>query len=131
VATASEQQTSGVGQINTAVSQMDRITQSNAANAEESASASEQLSAQALELKEMVEQLSLMVNGASARQATPVKRPQVKKAAAPAPARAPAAPKRVQQPPPPPPPMGFEALPSHPVDPKDLIPLDDSELKQF
>ncbi len=138
VATASEQQTSGVTQINTAVSQMDRITQSNAANAEESASASEELSAQAIELNEMVEQLGRMVNGAGARVA---KQPVVRKAAqksapkarasapkAPLPRAAPSsAPRRSVSPPPPPP--GFEHLPS--VDPKELIPLDDSELKSF
>ncbi|MDP1825533.1 MAG: methyl-accepting chemotaxis protein [Archangium sp.] len=66
VATASAQQTSGVAQINTAVGQMDRITQSNAANAEESASASEELSAQAVDLNSMVAELAQLVNGASA-----------------------------------------------------------------
>jgi methyl-accepting chemotaxis protein len=69
VATASEQQTSGVTQINTSVSQMDRITQSNAANAEESASASEELSAQAMELNELVAALVSLVNGDGADQA--------------------------------------------------------------
>ncbi|MDP3151920.1 MAG: methyl-accepting chemotaxis protein [Archangium sp.] len=140
VATASEQQTSGVGQINTSVSQMDRITQSNAANAEESASASEELSAQAIELNEMVEQLSRLVNGAGAGShvQAEVKKPAKRavshapSAGAPAQARKPAGASAVR---PPPraaaPAAGFEALPSHPVDPKDLIPLDDSELKQF
>ena len=46
-----------VEQINTAVTQMDQVTQSNAANAEESASASEEFSAQAEELKGMVVEL--------------------------------------------------------------------------
>jgi len=64
VATASEQQAAGIDQINTAVSQMDQITQSNAANSEESASASEELSAQASELNDMVLQLIGIVNGA-------------------------------------------------------------------
>ena len=66
VATASDQQASGVTQINTAVSQMDRITQSNAANAEESASASEELSAQATELHELVGSLLRLVHGNAA-----------------------------------------------------------------
>ena len=65
-ATASDQQASGVTQINTAVSQMDRITQSNAANAEESASASEELSAQATELHELVGSLLRLVHGSAA-----------------------------------------------------------------
>ena len=37
VASASREQTQGITQINTAVSQMDKVTQSTAANAEESA----------------------------------------------------------------------------------------------
>ncbi|MFZ5441114.1 MAG: methyl-accepting chemotaxis protein [Myxococcota bacterium] len=142
VATASEQQTTGVGQINTAVSQMDRITQSNAANAEESASAAEELSAQAVELNQMVEHLGRLVNGAGATtvpgHAAPRKAhrapAQAPRAPALAPARAPqaAAPAHASAPRPPPPPAGFQPLHSAPpVDPKELIPLDDSELKQF
>jgi len=63
VATASEQQAAGIDQINTAVSQMEQITQRNAANSEESASASEELSAQASELNAMVFELIRTVNG--------------------------------------------------------------------
>ncbi|MHC4611781.1 MAG: methyl-accepting chemotaxis protein, partial [Planctomycetota bacterium] len=44
---ASEEQAQGVEQVNTAVGQMDKVTQQNAAGAEECASASEELSAQA------------------------------------------------------------------------------------
>ncbi len=141
VATASEQQTSGVTQINTAVSQMDRITQSNAANAEESASASEELSAQAVELNDMVEQLGRLVNGVGAEQAHHVARKPAAKAHKPAvqakaaighrpPAKA-ALPAPRRTAPPPPPAHGFEPMQSANVDPKDLIPLDDSELKSF
>lgn len=61
VATGSDEQAQGIEQINIAVSQMDRVTQSNAANAEESASASEELSAQAKELNEMVSVLVQIV----------------------------------------------------------------------
>ncbi|MGC4115298.1 MAG: methyl-accepting chemotaxis protein [Myxococcales bacterium] len=63
VSTASAQQVNGIDQINTAVAQMDKVTQSNAANAEESASASEELSAQATELNDMVVSLIRIVNG--------------------------------------------------------------------
>ncbi len=63
IAEASNEQASGIEQINTAVGQMDQVTQSNAANAEESASASEQLSAQAAELQGMVVQLEVLVTG--------------------------------------------------------------------
>lgn len=62
---ASEEQAQGVDQVNTAVSQMDKVTQQNAAGAEESASAAEELSAQAATVKSMVDELAVMVNGAS------------------------------------------------------------------
>ena len=66
VSSASDQQAQGIDQINTAVAQMDKVTQSNAANAEESASASEELSAQAVELTELVGALVRLVEGAGA-----------------------------------------------------------------
>jgi methyl-accepting chemotaxis protein len=63
VATASREQTQGIEQVNTAVSQIDKVTQSNAANAEESASAAEEMSAQTEALKEAVAELLALVNG--------------------------------------------------------------------
>jgi methyl-accepting chemotaxis protein len=68
VAAASEEQAQGIDQVNTAVSQMDRVTQGNAANAEESASASEELSAQARELYDMVGTLRRVVGGGKHRE---------------------------------------------------------------
>lgn len=58
VSAASNEQALGIEQVNTTVSQMDKVTQSNAANAEESASASEELTAQAKELAEVVKILN-------------------------------------------------------------------------
>ena len=66
VATASREQTKGVGQINSAVTQMDQVVQSNAANAEETAAASEELSAQAEALAGIVRQLQTLVQGGAA-----------------------------------------------------------------
>lgn len=63
IAAASEEQAQGIDQVNVAVAQMDRVTQSNAANAEESASASEELSAQARELTDMIGVLISTVRG--------------------------------------------------------------------
>ena len=63
VATASREQTSGITQINLAVSQMDKVTQSNAANAEESASAAEELNAQAAVMQQAVSELLELVDG--------------------------------------------------------------------
>jgi methyl-accepting chemotaxis protein len=63
VASASDEQARGADQINTAVGQMDQVTQANAANAEESAAASEELSSQAMELERMVRDLLGIVQG--------------------------------------------------------------------
>ena len=63
VATASREQTNGITQINLAVSQMDKVTQSNAANAEESAAAAEELNAQAAVMQQAVSELLEMVGG--------------------------------------------------------------------
>lgn len=62
---ASQEQAQGVDQVNTAVSQMDQVTQQNAASAEESASASEELSAQAQSVKGIVDQLVGVIHGRS------------------------------------------------------------------
>jgi methyl-accepting chemotaxis protein len=67
IAAASQEQAQGIEQINIAVSDMDKVVQENAANAEESASASEEMSAQALQLKEFVADLAAIVGGAAAR----------------------------------------------------------------
>jgi methyl-accepting chemotaxis protein len=68
VATASQEQSQGIAQVNTAVSQMDKVTQSNAANAEESASAAEELNAQAESMKDAVNQLLRLVDGQNRRE---------------------------------------------------------------
>jgi len=65
IAAASKEQAQGIEQVNTAVSEMDKVTQSNAANAEESASASEELSAQAEQMKGIVEELVALVGGST------------------------------------------------------------------
>jgi len=69
VAAASQEQSQGISQVNIAVTQMDKVTQSNAANAEESAAAAEELTAQAESLKEAVSDLLRLVDG-QGRQAT-------------------------------------------------------------
>ncbi len=74
IAAASQEQSQGIGQVNTAVSQMDKVTQSNAANAEESASASEELSSQAEALRSVVQELVALVGGRNDEEARPVRR---------------------------------------------------------
>jgi hypothetical protein len=70
VATASREQNDGVQQINTAVSQMDKVVQSNAGAAEESAAAAEELNAQAVLLNDAVGDLQRLVTGAAIERAS-------------------------------------------------------------
>ncbi len=63
IATASHEQNQGIGQINSAVSEMDRVTQTNAAGAEETAAAAEELNAQAAALRDSVDDLRQLVDG--------------------------------------------------------------------
>lgn len=65
IAAASREQAQGIGQVNTSVCQMDKVTQSSAANAEEGAAAAEELSAQAEQMAGVVRELLALVNGAS------------------------------------------------------------------
>ncbi|MBU0674112.1 MAG: MCP four helix bundle domain-containing protein [Proteobacteria bacterium] len=58
---ASVEQAQGLGQINKAVTEMDMVTQQNAATAEESAAAAEELSAQAELMKGTIQDLIAMV----------------------------------------------------------------------
>jgi methyl-accepting chemotaxis protein len=102
IAKASNEQAEGNAQINTAVGQMDHITQANAANAEETASASEELSGQAEELSSMVRELESMVGGENTGYGPQLKvpaKPMRKSAPSPQPPRAQAkAPARNQAP---------------------------------
>jgi len=63
VAHASGEQTQGINQIHTAVNQMDKVTQSNAAGAEESAAAAAELHDQAEALRHSVMELMSLVGG--------------------------------------------------------------------
>ncbi len=63
IAAASNEQSRGLEQVSTAMVDMDKVTQQNAANAEESASSSEELSAQAEQMKNVVKDLMHLVGG--------------------------------------------------------------------
>ena len=63
VAVASQEQSQGIAQLNTAVTQMDKVTQTNAATAEESAAVAQELTAQAEALKDAVSDLMRLVDG--------------------------------------------------------------------
>ncbi len=63
VAGASREQTQGISQINVAVCQMDKVTQGNAANAEESAAVSQELNAKAQDMNAAVNELLFLLDG--------------------------------------------------------------------
>lgn len=64
IVAASQQQTQGIGQVNIAVAEMDKVTQSTAAHAEESAGVAEELANQAEGISRVVQELVAMINGA-------------------------------------------------------------------
>jgi len=61
VSHGSKEQSTGIDQIGKALSQMEEVTQTTAANAEESAAAAEELNAQSESMKELTERLNNMV----------------------------------------------------------------------
>jgi hypothetical protein len=63
IAAACAEQSQGIEQVNAAVTEMDKVTQSNAAMAEETASASQELTAQTKALKDAVGFLVKMIEG--------------------------------------------------------------------
>jgi methyl-accepting chemotaxis protein len=121
IAAASNEQAQGIEQVNLAVTEMDKVTQSNAAGAEESASASEEMNAQAKEMKGMVNELIEMVGGSAKERrndhSEPVIEPEIelKKSA-------PGSTKTVKK---------IMSHESKEVNPKAIIPLDDAEFQDF
>lgn len=63
IAAASQEQSQGIDQINLAVAEMDKVVQSTAATAEESASASEEMNAQAEQMKQIAMVLADIIGG--------------------------------------------------------------------
>ncbi|MDR3013622.1 MAG: methyl-accepting chemotaxis protein [Chitinispirillales bacterium] len=117
IAAASNEQSQGVEQINTAIAQMNQVTQQNAANSEESASAAEELSSQATELANMVG--GFKISGGKSQfnklpGPKPAGRPTVRMAAIPD--------KRGD---------GGAAKATKTIGSNDLIPLDDGDLMEF
>jgi methyl-accepting chemotaxis protein len=63
VAAASREQTEGISQINSAIGEMDKVTQGNSASAEKSAAGATELNAQAEKMKDAVNKLLRMIGG--------------------------------------------------------------------
>ncbi len=70
IAAAGQEHAQGIDQVDSAVGQMDKVTQSNAANAEETAAAGEELASQAEQLNGVVQELISLVGGAGKRSKT-------------------------------------------------------------
>ena len=126
ITVASDEQALGVNQINSAVSDVDKVTQGNAAISEEAASASEELSGQAKELSELVHSLAEVVGArqtsAPERQKSIERRapPQGRKrASVPSPAKAV---KKLASP---------AAAKPKAAKARDVIPFDDDEFENF
>ena len=67
ISAASAEQAAGIAQVNHAVTEMNKVTQQNAANAKESSSASEELYSQAVQMKKIVRDLVTLVEGSPNR----------------------------------------------------------------
>lgn len=70
IASASIEQTQGIAQISSAVSEMDKITQQNAATSEETASAASVLSSHAVTIENIIMDLSVLVNANARKEHT-------------------------------------------------------------
>ena len=98
VAEASREQNQGIGQISQAMSEMDKVTQNNAATAEEAASAAGELSHQAGNLMTVVHDMNVLTHG---KGAVTAQGPAGRRVGGPGPrlaAPAPAAPKHLKPP---------------------------------
>lgn len=123
ISAASKEQAQGIEQVNIAVNEMDKVTQSNAANAEESASASEEMSAQAEQMKSMVGELIALVEGSDSNgfRTSPARiGPQT--TSAPRTISTPAARAKNRE---------LIVARRNPVNPAEVIPMDDGDFRDF
>jgi len=109
--------------VNRAVTEMDKVTQQNAANAEESASASEEMTAQAEEMKSYVNDLMALVGGKAGQSTMSHGRPAGRKEPAgkresPEKTKALAAP-------------GSNQATRKAINPEEVIPLDNKDFEDF
>lgn len=66
IANAADEQSKGISEVNTAISQLDNVTQLNSSAAEESAASAESLKEQALELYRIIGELNQVIRGEGA-----------------------------------------------------------------
>ena len=70
IASASQEQADGIGQVNTGVGELDKLTQASAGNSEELASASQETAAQVSTLRELVSRFKINTEAASSAKPT-------------------------------------------------------------
>lgn len=63
IAASSKEQTTGIGHINTAINELDKVTQENSASAEESSAASSELTEQADNLNQIISRIAVIIDG--------------------------------------------------------------------
>ncbi len=127
ISTASGEQAKGIDVINSSITQIETVTQDNAATAEETASASEELASQIMAMDQTIRELEAMVGGSGAKQtqtsSSPSKPPKRISAAPKAQQlAAPAAPKTSPKAPPAAPPK---------TEAEEIIPFDDDDFEDF
>jgi methyl-accepting chemotaxis protein len=125
IAAASKEQSQGIGQVNTAVTEMEKVTQQNAATAEESASAAEEMNAQAEQMKAMVGELVVVVGANATATGGGRSRPSIAKPLRGAKVSQESLPVKMEP--------ARKALRTggREVKPQDLIPLDEADFKEF
>ncbi|MBI5591559.1 MAG: hypothetical protein HY881_13860, partial [Deltaproteobacteria bacterium] len=115
------EQAKGIEQVNIAISEMDKVTQQNAATAEESASASEEMNAQAEQMKGIVNDLVILISGASE---TKLRRPRIRPQKSQKPIRSSINPKNL-------PSKQIRFPLKKEVHPDEIIPFDEKDFKDF
>jgi methyl-accepting chemotaxis protein len=124
IAAASKEQSQGIDQVNKAVVDVDKVTQQNAANAEESSSASVELSSQAGQMQTMVEELLGLIGGKpkAPKPAPPAARQKEKSLKTPEASAAPAPRAKARTQP---------TLKARHPSPEQIIPLENEDFKDF
>ena len=133
IAVASQEQSRGIEQVNTAVAEMDKVVQTAASNAEESSSAAEELASQSEELSSLVQRFELdrdnrtasRRHAPAAKEAASPRRAAMHPATIPPPRRGAVIVNRAKRP------NGANGT-THKPSPEDLIPLEkDPEFQDF
>ncbi|MCP4713624.1 MAG: methyl-accepting chemotaxis protein [Deltaproteobacteria bacterium] len=126
ISASSREQAQGIDQVNKAVAEMDSVVQQNSANAEESAASSEEMRAQAVKMRSYVNELFSVISGETSSQEATADSETLSGQEPPPPSpakRLPAADMQSTR--------GTSQASADNLDPEEVIPLDDDDLKDF